>query len=502
VTFVYALGFMIYVLCVVPLSAVAAFAIYTVGLPVLYFTSLWRVLVARPPGLSAPARVPKPSPGADPAVRQYFYGPALADADHAIREARASGRSFWRRGREAVRASFTGDGTIFRAPLGAGGAIGMVLGTGLGTVIAVALAAIQLTAIGISAALVRAAGTALRGADTAVLRVKNIRMVCPACYERVPYPAYECPGQGCSRRHRDIRPGQFGVVRRRCQCGTAMNTLLLFGSGRMNAYCPHCGNSLEYRPGHAREIVLPFFGATGAGKTRLLFAMVAQLRMWSQARQPDFTVEFGDAATGRKLADADRWLSPQAATDKTPAELPRGYIIRLKTKGDSRILHIFDAAGELFYTAERTQELRYLEAAQTFILVIDPLSVEAFWERLRPEQQSELKAVRSAAPSPDLAYQQAHQEIEAMGVPLRKARLAVVFSRADLVDATGPDVATWAAGELGLGNLVRSVRLTFAEACFFHTATVITGGVMDESVAGLLNWVLARNDFHLPEDPP
>ena len=61
-----------------------------------------------------------------------------------------------------------------------------------------------------------------------------------------------------------------------------MKTLLLFGSAQMDAYCPHCGTSLEHRPGKAPEIVLPFFGAAGAGKTRLLFSMVAQLRLWSE----------------------------------------------------------------------------------------------------------------------------------------------------------------------------------------------------------------------------
>lgn len=499
-TFVYAFAMLIYVIFVVPPTAIAVFAVYAVWLPVLYFMSLWRVLITRPPGLPPPQRQPKTVPGADPAVLQYFYGPALADADHAIRLARDSGLDFWQRGTDAIRQSFTGEAAIWRAPFGAGGAVGMAAGTAVGAAVTAALALVQLTAIGASAGLARVAGTALRAADSAVLRVKNIRMVCPSCYERVLYPGYECPGQGCARRHRDIRPGRFGIVRRRCQCGTSMNTLLLFGSGRMNAYCPRCGHSLEYRPGHAQEIVLPFFGATGAGKTRLLFAMVTQLRIWSQHLQPDFVAEFGDAATSRKLADADRWLSPETATDKTPAEPPRGHIIKMMTKGDPRILHMFDAAGELFYSAERTSELRYLQAAQTFILVIDPLSVEAFWDRLQPGQQAELKPVRSAAPSPDLAYQQAHQEIEAMGVRLSKARLAVVFSRADLIAAPEGDVAGWASAELGLGNLVRSARLTFGQACFFRTAAVMQDGVMHPSVPELLRWVLGRQDFALPQD--
>ena len=81
----------------------------------------------------------------------------------------------------------------------------------------------------------RAAGAALRLADSAVLRIKNIRMVCPSCGERVRYPGYECPGDAdpsssMPQKHRDIRPGRYGIVRRRCLCGASMRTLLLFGS--------------------------------------------------------------------------------------------------------------------------------------------------------------------------------------------------------------------------------------------------------------------------------
>ena len=167
-------------------------------------------------------------------------------------------------------------------------------------------------------------------------------------------------------------------------------------------------------------MVLPFFGAAGAGKTRLLFSMVAQLRLWSE-EAGRFTAELADTATADKLVTpASGWARATSPTRRRP-NCPRAYVIRLTAGRDAWLLHMFDAAGEFFYTPERTQELRYLNKAKTFILVIDPLSVEAFWDRLLPDRQAELKAVRSAAPSPELAYQQAHQEIEAMGVQLRKA---------------------------------------------------------------------------------
>ena len=66
-----------YLALAIPISAVAAFAAYSVGLPVAYFVGLWRVLVDRPPSLPSPKRQPKRPADADPAVLQYFYGPAL-----------------------------------------------------------------------------------------------------------------------------------------------------------------------------------------------------------------------------------------------------------------------------------------------------------------------------------------------------------------------------------------------------------------------------------------
>ena len=503
--------YLAYLAVAVPIGAVLAFAACFLGMPVCYFVGMARVLVGRDPAWlsrAGPARRPKPPPGGDPAVPQYFYGQALADADHAVRTAYQDCRGLWRFCGGTVAGAFTSDVLLLTLPFGLGGAVGMGIGTALGAAAAAGCAFVHLLAVGVSAVLVRAAGAALRAADSAVLRLKNIRMVCPRCYERVPYPGYECPR--CGEKHRDIRPGKLGILWRRCRCGKAkMRTLLLFGVAGMNAFCPRCGQSLEYRPGKAPEIVLPLFGAVGAGKTRLLFSMVVQLQLGARGqdrgaggKRRRLKVQLGDAATVRKLENASELLSQESVTDKTPPELPRSYIIRLIAGRGTRILHMFDAAGELWYASEQTQKLRFLDKARTFILVIDPLSVESYWDRLTAQRLAGLPPVRTAEPSPEAAYQLAVHEIEAMGVPLRKSRLAVVFSRADLTDERPGDVADWARDELGLGNLVRSARLNFQEARFFHTAAVLSDGVMHESIPALLRWVLGTDGIHLPEEAP
>jgi hypothetical protein len=499
-----AVAYLIYLVIAVPLTAALSCAGYGLGMPVAYLAGLAEVLVVRPPSLPAATRQLELPEDADPALPQYFYGPAVADADQAVRVGYGRCRKLWDLGAQEVWRSFHADiSPLVTGPLGVAGAIGMTVGTAAGAVLAAGCALVHLLVVGVSAGLVRAAGAVLRGADSAILRIKNVRMVCPHCGHKVPYPGYVCPGPGCTQRHRDVRPGRFGIAARRCRCGTRMRTLLLFGSARMTAFCPHpgCGHPLEHQPGHVPETVLPFFGATGAGKTRLVFSMIMQLRGWADAGK--LTAEFGDSDTTRELKVADQVLRTGSPTAITSVQLPRAYVIRVTSGKKTRILHLFDAAGELFYDSARTQELIYLGAARTFILVIDPLSVDAFWQRLPAARRAELEPMRSTAPSPDLAYQQAHQQIERMRVQLHKARLAVVFSRADLIDTPDLDTAEWAGRELGLGHLIRSVRRNFGQTAFFRTAAVMVGdGCMHPSVASFTRWVLARDGLALAEDKP
>lgn len=86
-----------------------------------------------------------------------------------------------------------------------------------------------------------------------------------------------------------------------------------------------------------------------------------------------------------------------------------------------------------------------------------------------------------------------------MGVPQREARLAVAFSRADLMGRSDGDVAEWARRDLGLSNLVISAGQNFKEAGFFRTAAGPEPGVpVDGSIAVLLRWVLTGTRLALP----
>jgi hypothetical protein len=488
------------------LSGAAAGAVAAVVIPGCYIVSMFRVLAQRPADLPAPRWFPAPPPEGEPAELSYFYGfnsPAIAEVEQVATLAFGLARLAVQKGWQFItRTAFSG-GTTSRArrlmlgPLAIGAIVGGAAGVIFGAVLFIIIGLVHTVVSTVVFALMWALGLLLRGIDTGLLRIKNIRMTCPTCFERVPYPAYMCPSQDCTRMHHNVRPGRYGIFRRRCQCSESLPTLLLLGSARLPAYCPHegCGRPMEHRPGEAQEVVLPFFGAAGAGKTRLLYGIVTLLRS-----TPGLEAEFADSSTGTELSEVKSLLAPGQAPKKTTTALPRGQVMRVTSHGDTRLLQLYDSAGELFYQSERTQELGYLTKARTFVLVIDPLSVEYLWRSLPAERQAELTAVRSTA-SPELAYQQTHQQMEAMGVRLKKSRLAVVFSRADLLDGlNGDSVIDWVEDSLGLGNLVRSIRHQFGEAEFFRTAAVLgDNGTVDPSVLELTRWIVARDGISLAD---
>lgn len=339
----------------------------------------------------------------------------------------------------------------------------------------------------------------LRGLDTALLRIRRVRMVCPHCFRHLPYPAYRCL---CGRRHNTIRPGRRGLVRRLCLCDRAMPTLLLLGSADLSGLCPHCCEHLEHRPGKSRELLLVLFGATGAGKTRLMNGLYLALAQ-AVEHGPRRCVTVMGAQARRWLDRADTLLDPARRTTPTlPGHRVRGATVRVEDGRDALLLQLYDAAGESFARSDTVGGLTYLGQAHTFLLVVDPLAIDPVWHCLSREQKERLLPDRSVGHHPQTFYERVREEIErqyAMGArAVRRARLAVVVTRGDLLSGTpvAPegDLERWAADTLGLANLLRSARCHFGRVRVFVTSAVVgTDGRAHPSLWELARWALAQD---------
>jgi len=506
----YVAGVIAFLVFVAPFVAAGA-ALYVIGdLVGGYFHRGYGVLVLQTPEfqLIAPYRPGTPENGPEPAYRQYFFGPAMRDLRQIIMLGRQRAR--YRTTSHADR--FTGwtftDPPIpvmFTWPAGIALWAGLIVGTVVGALLTAVVAGLHALVVTVLQGAARGCALALRGADTLALAARGVRgMRCPWCYEKSEYPAYRC---ACDQLHHDIRPGRYGVFRRRCQCGRRMPTLIILGSYRLNAYCTYtatCGRQMSDETGRFREFVLPLLGGVAAGKTRLMAAMLVALHEAAQLAAGT------DRGVGLRLANPETTTGYQVFTMvldehghilKTPrSDLPHAYSLLLRAGRRSRLVQIFDPAGEYLVSREDTDMLRYLPAARTFIFVLDPLSVPAFWDSLSEYEKSTIDPVLASQVHPQQVFDQAIQQAIQMGANLRGARLAVAISKTDLIEHTGlldgrTDDDSWArrwlTDELGLGNLVRAMDSEFREVRFFFTAAVtVAPRQAHPTIAPVVDWTL------------
>jgi hypothetical protein len=501
------------------------------------------VVLAEALGLRADKAVPVPVPppartkdGAEPAYPQYLFGPAIRDLRGALSAGAVAVRERLEADYDRLMEEWMRGKILSPSPLDSPAStrprrekltpqnfwqrvvgILMICGLGVGTLAGVAAIAlftlVQLVLLGALFAVAGAGIWILRAVDSALLQLRGIRIICPTCGKRVPYPSYAC--RQCHTLHRDVRPGRYGVVRRICACGKyRMPTLLLLGSHRMDAYCsnPDCERPLGGGTGTRPESALPFSGDRSAGKTRLMAAMLMMLT--DPAAQPSmhFTDEPGQPEPGtpesvlrRRFGELRRALENDQPTRQTALGQQVAFSLRGQGKSGQAVIHLFDTAGERFLDSERIRELLYMTESRTFLFVLDPLSIPRLWRALRPEERDRLAPMRASA-EPQFVFDQMLDNLRGMGVDSRGARLAVAVTKSDVLAGTSvaakmppPDnesIISWLE-DLEADNLVRSVQKHFGQFRFFLTSSRLQDGQVDRQVADLTRWVVAPAGLRL-----
>ncbi|MEU9113784.1 hypothetical protein AB0D04_18880 [Streptomyces sp. NPDC048483] len=457
----------------------------------------------------------RPQDEPQPAHRQYFFGPALRD----LRQLNTLARRLYVRTvgdgfRSVTLHQFTRptQSRFLTVPFG----LTLYAGLALGAVLVVPFLAVALLLHGLLIAVLHAAArlaaSLLRALDVAALWTRALHngMLCPHCFERVPYPAYECRNASCRRRHTDIRPGRYGIVRRRCQCRTKLPTLLMLmpKKRRLEAHCTFCAKPMGQDAGHLAETVLPLIGGRAAGKTQLMAAMLMSLDSGEGS-----ALRAADEDTRGNYEILREVLEIQGHTRSTQRALPRAYSVILTQGRTERLLHVFDTAGERFTHREDIDALGYVRAAHTFLFVLDPLAVPAFWEGPGAGRHSTVDRALASSVHPELVFQQTVQAMLQMDAPLKQSRLAVAISKTDLLHTeslpegspddrpgdgfgnSGPDdsdrARDWLIKELQLGNLVRAMTHNFREVRFFFTAAVtVEERRVHDSMTPFVTWCL------------
>ncbi len=332
-------------------------------------------------------------------------------------------------------------------------------------------------------------------------KTRHAQAACMECMHVTQWPAYRCPS--CARPHHDINPGKLGTFARRCACGASFPTLASRAAWRTIAECKRCKKALPEGSGAVRDIRIPVFGDTNAGKTRFLYASLNSLM--DDAERAGIPITFPDQAIGEEVRRGREVVVAGQNTPKTSPGAGRVAIsLRLREGQQSDLIHMFDAAGEDYSEAQKYEKLRFLDDSQGLAYVLDPFSIEAIREQLGSQQGDLLMAAQAAENDPDLAYGEVISRLRDGGVSVSAQRLAVVVSKADLLRRAGLDVPSESAAiedwlvKAGLQNLVLAMGREFAEVRYFAVASLDVSASLPDEPSVPLRWLLAAHGVRLP----
>jgi Double-GTPase 2/Sporulation and spore germination len=341
---------------------------------------------------------------------------------------------------------------------------------------------------------------AARGAEGAWRKRVRAEASCPHCYHVMPRPAYRCPG--CQKLHRDVRPGRLGLVARRCECGKLLPTMVVRASRRLPAACQRCGKPLRRGSGVFRDVRIPIFGDTSAGKTRFLYAGLDSLLEATQRDHIPFG--FPDQESQNQASLAFDLIRSGQDTVKTSRTLPTALTCRIGAGPGSTLAHLFDAAGEDYHDAQLHDSLGFLDRGHGLVYVLDPFSIGVVRDRVAGQKAVGL--ANAAAGDPETAYGEVVSRLRDSGVEASGQRLAVVVSKADLLSAGGIELPEDSAAikdwlmQAGVHNLVLSAGREFAEVRYFTVASVAAAHRRSHDPGAPLHWLLASRGATVPAE--
>jgi Double-GTPase 2 len=359
------------------------------------------------------------------------------------------------------------------------------------------------------------AAGALRGADHGLRLLRRAKATCgdPKCTHRSRLPAYRC---SCGRLHHDIRAGRQGLFVRRCACGSRVPTTVLKAAAGLVAVCQDCGRDLHGGAGALTDVVIPVFGSTSAGKTRLIYAGMVALSRHLPAAGGTFTPDGVDSEA--VFREATTVVERGTETTKTPAERPTGIHARVQPGGGREaLMHLFDAAGEGFTTRDAAADLRFLDDPEGLVFVLDPFSMPAVASSLHGALAPRLTAAHPAQLDPEQSYLVTASWLRDQGVRLARKPLAVAVVKADLLlglppadglrpTSTSDDIEGWLRTK-GMDNLLDGMSRDFREVCYHLVASRDAGTGRDgaagpTSAARPLLWLLGRTGVAIADPQP
>jgi hypothetical protein len=466
--------------------------------------------------------------GDEPAYRQYFFRKAYYDYGVIVRDSfrknAAAGGWVLEKGRwlftNTWRVMTWPAGVLFY-PIAAIGAVAAVVAYA-------ALGAAHLLLVMALALLALLAAAAARALEGGSMLWRRIFLVCPhaGCHQPIVLPAYRCPD--CGAEHRRLIPGWYGILRRRCGCGSKLPTLFMLGRATLPAYCPNtaCQRPLSGAIGSARNLHIPIVGGPSAGKTSFVMANLVELR--ERTAQGELKIEFPEKKDQLLFDACQSAFAGGQIVQKTASYSPDAFLARLEDVGGaSALLYLYDAAGELFQSDDKLRGESYYSFIHGLLILIDGFSLPRVQVQLGRALSAAAQDLKPCQDQPQDVYDRLMRKVREnsrMSKRMRNVPVAVVVSKTDALNLaqkiqeaepeepskgrTDPQarrsdaVRAWLE-KSGEGNLVRSIENDFHNVAYFACSSL--GRMPDRSARPFLSkgalapvaWLLARRGVRI-----
>ncbi len=259
--------------------------------------------------------------------------------------------------------------------------------------------------------------------------IRRISSMCPICQHRFDLPTYICPS--CGVHHTRLIPSQYGIFKRKCQCGHKLPTTFFNGRQKLKSICPHCQFGMEASDNV--NICIPVVGGASAGKTCFIVSAIAQLEQISAKKGYNFQYVNNGL---NEYESMKKGMEHGYLPEKTGATRLTFYQFYMTPKEEKtrRLVSICDVAGETYEDGDLVGSQIGFRYADAFLVLIDPLSISEYREELA--QTTDLSKYGASVMTIDTILSRLVRTLENLysisSNSMLKTDVAIVFTKCDL----------------------------------------------------------------------
>lgn len=325
-----------------------------------------------------------------PAKKSYFFKKGYQDMAAAIKGAWTRNGNSIQKYRDHLK-DLGDSGTVARIFWGLVNILAMVAVVVCGSLITAAITLINVVVLVVFMAFIYLGFTAIWVIDRLYLVHKRIFTACHECKQKSLIPTYLCPN--CGAKHTNLTPGVYGILQRRCNCGTKLPTTFFNGRKNLEAECPQCGHRLSDR--ESRPLCIPVVGGRSVGKTAFITAF-SQEFIETVAPQHGLETEFYNDRKEKIYQEIvqDYQMGDTRMTDRPQdvnlaSAVSFSFFVKHPSLSPERLIHVYDIAGEVFTDNSENEVQQQYEYCQGIVFILDPFAIPSirfqYEELLSPE---------------------------------------------------------------------------------------------------------------------